>query len=158
MAEEPAKQDAYQCLNQLFVDLFHEILEIEECSVRRAANNSLTMTEIHTLMAIKPGEQNMSQIAKELGVTISTLTTAINKLEAKGFVRRKRDESDRRVVHICLTARGRSMAGAHERFHRNMTKAALEGLDPEETKILTATLQRLTDFFYHEKEKFIHPE
>ncbi len=156
--EEPAKQDAYQCLNQLFVDLFHEILEIEECSVRRAANNSLTMSEIHTLIAIKPGDQNMSQIAGELGVTISTLTTAINKLEAKGFVRRERDKSDRRVVHICLTARGRAMAGAHERFHRNMAKAALEGLDSEEMRILTAALQRLSDFFYREKEKLIHPE
>lgn len=158
MAEETTKQEAYECLNQLFVDLFHDILEIEECAVRRATENTLTMTEIHTLIAIKSGDQSMSQIAGELGVTISTLTTAINKLEAKGFVQRERDEGDRRIVHICLTARGRAMAGAHERFHRNMTRAAIDGLSPEESEILTKTLRRLTGFFYSEREKLIHPE
>lgn len=146
------EQEAYDVLNEMLVDLFHEILEIEESSVQNSTNCGLSMTEIHTLVAIGTEDKSMSEVASALGVTISTLTTAVNKLENKNFVQRERDANDRRVVHISLTDRGRAMCAAHDRFHRRMTRAAIDGLTQEEIPVLASALNRLKDFFYQELE------
>ena len=39
-----------------------------------------------------------SEVAKELSITVGTLTVAINNLVKKGYVERLRSEDDRRVV------------------------------------------------------------
>ena len=59
-------ENAYESLNELFVDLFHEVLEIEECAIRQTTQNALTMTEIHTLVAIGEGKKSMSEVAAML--------------------------------------------------------------------------------------------
>lgn len=151
MAEATAKQ-SYEYLNKMLVEVFHEILEIEETSVQRATNNTLTMTEIHTLTAISGSPKSMSEVASSLGITVSTLTIAVNRLEKKEFVLRERDASDRRVVRIQLTNRGRIMVAAHERFHKRMTRAAIEGLSEQEVLQLTRAVSHLKEFFYKERE------
>ena len=40
-------------------------------------------------------------------VTVSNLTGIVDRLEEKKLVTRKRDENDRRVVHVVLTDKGR---------------------------------------------------
>ena len=49
----------------------------------------------------------MSSIAKELSVTVGTLTIAMNSLVKKGYVKRERGEEDRRVVYISLSDKGK---------------------------------------------------
>ena len=151
-------ENAYESLNELFVDLFHEVLEIEECAIRQTTQNALTMTEIHTLVAIGEGKKSMSEVAAMLGVTVSTLTIAVNKLVAKDYVVRERDHNDRRVVHISLNHRGQVMVTAHERFHRRMTRSALEGLSEEEVEVLPRGVIHLKEFFYKELERYAHPQ
>lgn len=153
-----SRREACNGLNQMMTGLFHEILEIEEQAVKHAAQNQLTMTEIHTLVAIGAGEGRMSEVASRLGVTVSTLTTAIKKLESKGFVERRRDGVDRRIVHISRTERGERICASHDRFHRRMTQAAVEGLGEEEVQILTDAIGKLQEFFYHEKERHANRE
>ena len=47
------------------------------------------------------GEENtMSVVAKKLGITAGSLTTAVNSLVNKKYVLRKRSEQDRRVVYV----------------------------------------------------------
>lgn len=48
-------------------------------------------------------KKTTSEVAKELSITVGTLTTAINKLVKKGYVERIRSEDDRRVVKLGLT-------------------------------------------------------
>ena len=50
----------------------------------------------------------MSSIARELSVTVGTLTIAMNSLVKKGYVeRRSRGLEDQRVVYISLSGKGR---------------------------------------------------
>jgi DNA-binding MarR family transcriptional regulator len=51
-----------------------------------------------------------SQIAKHIMVRSSTVTGIIDRLEQKGLVCRLRDSSDRRVITIQLTERGKELA------------------------------------------------
>jgi MarR family transcriptional regulator for hemolysin len=52
---------------------------------------------------------NQSQMAEALGITGATLTHHLNAMEKQGLVRRWREESNRRVQQVALTAEGEAM-------------------------------------------------
>jgi DNA-binding MarR family transcriptional regulator len=148
-------------LNDLLVDTFNDILTIEQTALKSGKLNDLSVTEIHTIDAIGMYvPRTMSEVASDLGITVGTLTTAINNLVKKGYVERKRDEVDRRVVKVTLTRGGKLAYRVHEQFHADMIKATIEGLTEGEEKLLAAALTKLNDFFrnkyiinnYDEKE------
>lgn len=49
---------------------------------------------------------SMTDLAAHMGVTIATMSLAVDRLEDKGYVRRRRDAQDRRRVHLRVTAAG----------------------------------------------------
>lgn len=139
-------------LNELLVELFNDILQIEQNALSEGHFSDLSVTEIHTIEAIGMYEpKSMGEVAQELGITVGTLTTAINKLIKKEYVERKRIEEDRRVVLVELTKKGKLAYRIHEKFHKDMIKATIEGLDEDEEKILISSLEKLNLFF---KEKY----
>ncbi|KYH28742.1 MULTISPECIES: MarR family winged helix-turn-helix transcriptional regulator [Clostridium] len=140
-------------LNELLVDTFNEILTIEQTALKSGKLNDLSVTEIHTIEAIGMYRaRTMSEVAADLGITVGTLTTAINNLVKKGYVERQRDEKDRRVVKIILTRAGKLAYRVHEKFHSDMIKATIEGLSEDEEKVLERALSKLNDFF---KNKYL---
>lgn len=139
-------------INKLLVQLFNDVLQIEESSLKNGEISDLSITEIHTIEAIGMyTEKTMSEVAQSLKITVGTLTTAINKLIKKQYVERKRIEEDRRVVLIKLTKRGKLAYRLHEKFHKDMVNTAIEGLDEKEEEILISSLSKLNDFF---KQKY----
>lgn len=134
-------------LNELLVDLFHDILEIEEKSLRDHGSD-LTITEMHTIHAIgDERSRTMSEVAKDLNITMGTLTTGIDKLIKKGYVIRKRTEEDKRVVLVELTEKGIEAKKMHDGFHQEMIRSVIDSMDTEEERILTEALKKLIQFF-----------
>lgn len=143
-------QKTRKILNQLLVETFNDILQIEEQTLKNGPICDLSITEVHTIEAIGMYEKRtMSEVAKELDITVGTLTTAVNKLVKKGYVSRERTEEDRRVVLVYATKKGKLAYRLHEKFHREMINASIEGLDEEEEKILISSLEKLNMFFNH---------
>ncbi len=141
-----------EVLNYLLVDLFNDILQIEQNALKGGNFSDLSVTEMHTIEAIGMREsRSMSEVAEDLSITVGTLTTAINKLINKGYVERKRIEEDRRVVLIQLTKKGKLAYRIHEKFHKDMVKNTIEGLSEEEEEVLIKSLEKLNNFF---KEKY----
>lgn len=139
---------SYQVINELLVDVFNDILQIEQSALQSGEFKDLSVTEIHTIEAIGFYEsRSMSEVAADLRITVGTLTTAVNKLINKGYVERKRIEEDRRVVLIQLTKRGKLAYRIHEKFHRDMVKATIEGLTEDEEKVLVRAMEQLNTFF-----------
>lgn len=139
-------------LNELLVDLFNDILYIEQSALRAGSFNDLSVTEVHTIEAIGMYEEkNMSEVAADLGITVGTLTTAINNLVKKEYVLRRRSEEDRRVVKIALTRKGKLAYRIHAKFHSDMIKQTINGVTEEEELVLVKALEKLNVFF---KEKY----
>ena len=135
-------------INELLVQLFNDVLQIEEQSLKSGVLSDISITEIHTIEAIGMyNERTMSEIAQKLKITVSTLTTAINRLIKKGYVERERIEEDRRVVLVKLTKRGKLAFRLHQRFHREMINNAIDGLSLDEEEILISSLNKINDFF-----------
>ena len=139
-------------INELLVQLFNDVLQIEEQSLKSGVLSELSITEVHTIEAIGMyTERTMSEVAQKLKITVSTLTTAVNKLIKKGYVERKRIEEDRRVVLVKLTKKGKLAYRIHEKFHREMVNTAIDGLNLEEEGLLISSLNKINEFF---KEKY----
>ncbi len=66
-------------LNDIVVNLFHEISYQEEKAVITEEFKDISNKELHIIDAIGTGSpKNMSSIAKALNITVGTLTIAIN--------------------------------------------------------------------------------
>lgn len=73
--------------------------------------NPLSIIQLRTLIFINREKRaTMKAIADYLGVTAPTATVMINNLERVGFIKRQADKSDRRLIHIILSTRGKKKA------------------------------------------------
>ena len=146
-------KEASTVINEFLVDLFNDILHIEQKALSSTKFSDLSISEIHTIEAVTYEEKTMSQIARDLKITTGTLTIAINNLVNKGYVERKRKEDDRRVVYVSLTQRGKVVYRIHKKFHDDMVKATIEGLDEQQQQVLVKSLSKL-NMFFREKYKY----
>lgn len=148
--------DLAKKLDDILVNLFNRILKIEEDAIKNSSRHNLSMTEVHTLAAIGTGRaRTMTQVATKLKISVSTLTTAINKLVDKKYVNRFRVPEDRRIVKIELTEEGREAVLEHEDFHHRMIGDIISELGEEEQKILVQSLDNLHEFFKRQRIKAI---
>ena len=135
-------------INELLVELFNDVLQIEEQSLKNGPISDISITEIHTLEAIGMyDEKTMSEVAQNLKITVGTLTTAINKLIKNEYVERKRIEEDRRVVLIKLTEKGETAYNYHKKFHDELVHNTIGSLEEDEKEILISSLDRIKTFF-----------
>ena len=96
--------DNREVINDVLVNLFNEILRLEEEAIITDKYKDISNNDMHIIEAIGLDEQrSMSSVAKDLSVTVGTLTIAINNLVKKAYVKRVRSEKDCRVVLIALT-------------------------------------------------------
>ena len=136
--------DIFESLNSVLVDLFNDILNIEERALITEEFKDISVTDMHIIEAVGIEEPR----TMSLGVTMGTLTVGINGLVKKGYVTRKRGEKDRRIVYASLTDKGIAAYRHHENFHKDMIENITKDLTKEEAEVLTKTFIRLEDFFH----------
>lgn len=152
MEEHDKIQSEEEIINDVLVNLFHDILDIEQKAIITEEFRDISGNDMHIIEAIGIEEpQNMSAVAQRLSVTMGTLSTSVNQLVKKGYVIRERSETDRRVVYTRLTEKGIKAYRHHEAFHRTMLEAGLKGLSPAEKQQLAGLLERLRRFFMEYK-------
>ena len=151
--------DAFaEALNDLLVNTFHDILKLEEEALRISSASRLSISEMHLLEAIAKGRgqgRSITDIARELDITLPSVTTAVNKLVRKGFVEKVRSEDDKRQVFVVLTRDGKRAETSHRFFHRNMVLGASKGLKEDEKAALLKGLNNLHAFFRSQQEKLV---
>ena len=136
------QNEARDVLNTLLVDLFNDILKIEASVLKEGEFNDLSVTEMHIIEAIGlDREMTMTEVARDLEITVGTLTTAINRLIKKEYVER------RRVVLIKLTEKGDEAFKSHADFHDDMIKSIMKELPKDEEEILITALKKMVNFF-----------
>ena len=134
--------DTYQTFNEVLVNLFRDIMDIEQKAIITDEYKDLTNNDMHVIEA-----KNMSTIARLLSVTVGTLTIAMNSLVKKGYVVRRRGTIDRREVYISLSDKGRKAYEHHARFHKAMIDSVSAELSQEEMEMLVRTLTKLNRWF-----------
>ncbi len=137
-----------EVINNLFVDVFNDILQIEEFTLKSEGLDNLSVKEIHVLDAIGTVEEpTMSNVSAKLRVTIGTLTTAINTLVKKGYVVRVECKDDKRVVRLKLTETGEAAFDIHKEFHYELVDQTVKILTKEDMDALAIALAQIHVFF-----------
>ncbi len=113
-----------------------------------ARSSGLSNAQMLVLHALADtGHEMPRDIARRLGVSQATVTALIDRLEARGLVRRERRQADRRMVWVILTEPGRALLDAapdplHDRFIRRF-----DALDDWEQAMLMAATERMGKLF-----------
>jgi DNA-binding MarR family transcriptional regulator len=76
----------------------------------------------------EPGDWNVRKITQALSAPFSTVSSALDRLEARSLVGRRRRPGDRRVVYIELTAAGLRLAAKLRATQIETCRAMLAGL------------------------------
>lgn len=146
-----------ETLNRFLVEVFHEILKTEEQTLAVSCPE-LSLREMHLIEEVCRAEDlqrdnRAGAIAAAQRVTAGTLTTAVNLLEKKGFLERRRDSRDRRAVRLYPTEKGRKANAAHEKFHQEMVEDVISILTEEECRVFLRALSGVTAFFRKKYQK-----
>ena len=82
-------------------------------------------------------------LAKDLGMDPASVTRALDRIEAKGLLRRERSTADRRVVHLVLTDEGRHIAAQVPKVLSHVLNNHLAGFTHAECESLISMLKRM---------------
>ena len=83
------------------------------------------------------------ELSQRVGMMEPTTASALTNMERKGFVRRLRNRTDRRIVNVFLTERGRALRGELLPLAAAVNEAALRGVSADELGRLRALLGKL---------------
>lgn len=110
----------------------------------RAAALEITPPQFHVLFRLWRGDGILtSELTKDIWSDGGTITGLLDRLEAKGLIRRERSTFDRRAVHIYLTSAGRELEGPLTTILTAVDAQALEGFQPQERESLLRALERI---------------
>ena len=140
--------DQRERLNRQLVGLFNRLLQQEERALAPLAKD-LSLREIHCIEQIcaASGMSTMGELAERLGITLGTLTVSVNRLEFKGYVRRRRDARDRRIVRLLPTDKALAADRLHQAFHKGMVDDISRYLSEEELERLLEMLGSIEAYF-----------
>lgn len=137
-----------EILNKLLVDIFQNIMDVEAKALIKGEFSNISVNDMHVIEAIGISEpQSSSVVSKKLGVTMGTLTKAVDGLVAKGYAARTRSETDKRVVFLSLEEKGVRAFKHHAEFHQEMVKEVVTELNEEEKEVLKSCLSRMNNYF-----------
>ena len=138
-------------LNRFLVEVFNDILKTEELHATESFAD-LSLREVHLIeevcLAVDHQRDNRATaIAAAQRVTAGTLTTVVNQLEKKGYLIRRRDDTDKRAVRLYPTEKGREANAQHGEFHREMVEDIMSVLSEEERNVFRKALVGIASFF-----------
>ena len=131
-------------LNRFLVEVFHDLLHLEEQTLAKGPFENLSVSEMHVIEAVcdgqRDGKNSMAALAGRLRISAGTLTIAVKTLEQKGYLLRRRSKEDRRRVLVAAYE-------VHRQFHARMIAAVEARLSPQQLQSLAQALATLHLFF-----------
>ncbi|MBO8138018.1 MAG: MarR family transcriptional regulator [Desulfotomaculum sp.] len=107
---------------------------------------SLSLAQMYLLkLLLEKGSSSPSLIAQEMGVTSGAITSLADRLHKQDIIKRERSCTDRRVVVISLTSKGRELAEALERERLEKMVHIFEQLPDRDIDELLNIYQKLDE-------------
>jgi MarR family transcriptional regulator, organic hydroperoxide resistance regulator len=110
----------------------------------RAAGLDITATQFQVLRRLWQGDGILtSTLTRDIASDGGTITGLLDRLEAKGLIRRERGTEDRRAVRVFLTPDGYKLELPLMEIVTAINERALEGFSPAERARLMDDLERI---------------
>ena len=135
-----------------------QFIDTLDSAMRRFQNlhstdfSNLTIHQLQYLQAIiHLDSPTISEIAAHMGFSKPSVTEAIKKLVAQGYVTKKRSQEDGRVVHVQLTPKSESLKDNQQATLVHYENFIHESLTKEEQEQFEHILQKLVHAFEYNK-------
>ena len=103
----------------------------------------LTLTQLSVLRELRDGPQTAGRLGAAVGLSPTSVTRLVDRLEKRGLVSRRRESDDRRYVEVRLEAAGERLLGQLKVIKGSALEVAAEAMDATERRRLTEGLRRL---------------
>lgn len=100
-------------------------------------------TKVGVLQELKRDDLGLSDLAEQLGVSVSVTSRAVEALETDGLVRRHNDKADGRAVLLSVTDKGRLELAQRHDYVAQRFAAVLEDWQSDDVQQTVDILQRL---------------
>ncbi len=138
-------------------DIFLLIQKVEKLSItdKKTSLNNMEIRLIgEILSAAYIGKRLIStQLAKRLGVTRSAISQIVNKLEARGVVKRVPDDVDRKIAYIELTEESSKVYKEDMKIYLNFIGRIVEEFGVERFDEMCSLLNGFYDLVEREKNE-----
>lgn len=129
----------------LLLEAHARLAGVLDAELRASDGITLQTFEVLLRVARSPlGRVSMSELASGVALTTGGVTRLADRLEADGLVERHACPTDRRVVHLVLTERGRAVLDRATANHLDALETHVQGrLDPADLPALHRALDVL---------------
>ena len=117
---------------------------------RRLVESRLQETGIHRgqpplLFALsrQDGLSN-ADLAQKLNVTPPTISNMVKRMRQSGYVEKRRDSDDERIMRVYLTEQGREAMATLRQIIDQVNETMIQGLSAEEKALLIPILKKIT--------------
>jgi len=96
-------------------------------------------------LALPEGPKSAADLCKGISYDAGAMTRMLDRLEAKGLIRRSRSAQDRRLMHLELTEEGRSVYPRMREISMSVANRVLHGFTRSEARALEGFLGRMLE-------------
>lgn len=116
----------------------------------------LTSSQVKVLISFYGKDHyTMTELSRVHGVSVSTMTSMADRLLLSGLIERQRDDEDRRVVRVRLSAEGKKMVDYLMKVRRQELEKFLTELSDEEIYQFVGSIENVADILSKAKEKIL---
>jgi DNA-binding MarR family transcriptional regulator len=123
--------------DQIIAD-FRVTIGAMKCAMsERLVRLGISMAQLNIMYSLqRNGEMTMSRLADVLGVSLSSATGLVDRIEERGYIERTRVAEDRRVVLVHVTEAGTRMLQENDALSDELMRDVLARLDPAELPVI----------------------
>jgi len=137
-------------LKENIVKFTRLISAAEEDAKELCETQDLTATQLNYLEIIGELENpTITELASAMRLTKPSVTIIVDRLVAKGFVRKVQSDSDRRSSHLHLTESGEQINKRHDYAHDFVIGLIERKINKQEVKSFTLLLDKITNDKIH---------
>ena len=136
-------------MNRIAAEMMGCVNKLQNAKIKPLPAGELHSNEIGLLLFLKhsgKAKQTISELSDAFGVTRSSITQQVNRLEKLGYVHKEIDENDRRSVFVGLSIKGAGVVMKMDRCRQNSFERLVQFLGEADAKELVRLLHRITEY------------
>jgi DNA-binding MarR family transcriptional regulator len=139
----PNHDDALEAFAASLEELFRAVQQATGRGVP-GGQTELTLSQFWVMDAVADEPVIVSAVARAARIAVPTATRALNALERRGFVERRRgDGEDGRLVTVALTPRGKAVLDEKRAWIRMRQREIFDGLTAPERRTAARMLREI---------------
>jgi DNA-binding MarR family transcriptional regulator len=142
------RSDTDDYVLQVIMTILHIMRNLQHSGMDVLSDVELSYPQILVVYALlEMGTSTMGGLSKRLRTSQGVVSRTVDRLVEKGMVDRRRDEEDRRVVFVTLSAEGMRFATRMISYHSEKLTTQLEQVPADDRERFLEFLKQIDDQF-----------